>query len=92
MMYDIIYWLNAIPSLDNVFEIQSPSTIVTGRVPDYNTHCSLEFGTHCQVYTGTNNTMVPQTGGGAGLRLTGNEQGGYYFFSLDTGRCMVANS
>ena len=75
-----------VPAQDGVSATQSPSTIITGRVAEYGTHCRLQFGAYCQVYTSTNNTMEPQTVGAIALRPTGNAQGGYYFFTLDMGR------
>ena len=79
LVYNTIYWMNLAPSPDGISDTLGPSTIITGHVPDYNTHCSLEFGQYCQVYTSINNTMTARTVGALALRPTGNTQGGYIF-------------
>ena len=50
MVYNMIYWIDAVPAVDRVSDTQGPSTIITGHKPNYNRHCNLEFGTYCQVY------------------------------------------
>jgi hypothetical protein len=47
---------------------------------------SLDLGEYAQVHEDTDNSMVARTAGAISLRSIGNEQGGYYFFSLATGR------
>ena len=60
----------------------SPATIVTGRQPDVNIHCRVNFGEFCQVSdepSPLNDTSKPRTLDDIALRLTGNSQAGYYF-------------
>ena len=69
----------------------SPRSIVTGQEVDYMKHCQLEFGTYVQTHEHSDNTMQSRTTGAIAMRPTGNEQGGYYFFSLSTGRRLNRN-
>ena len=62
----------------------SPRAIASGLLPDFNLHCKLEFGSHVQTHEDHNNSMAPRTTGAISLRLTGNSQGGYYFYSFNT--------
>ena len=77
MVYNTIYWINAVPAMDGVSETQGSSTIVTGNIPNCKTHCDLEFGSYCQVNRETNNTMNSHTFGALTMRPMGNGQGGY---------------
>jgi hypothetical protein len=82
------FWLNCIPPENGISDVLSPRAIVTGAGIDYQRHCKLEFGAYVQVHEDHNNTMVTRTVGALALRPTGNAQGGYYFYSLDTGRVL----
>ena len=84
MVYNAIYWINAVPARECVSEIHGPSTIVTGQMAKYNTHCKLEFGTYCQVYRDTNNSMTSRTVGAQATRPMGNIKGGHYCLLLET--------
>jgi len=64
----------------------SPRAIASGLLPDFNLHCKLEFVSHVQTHEDHNNSMAPRTTGAISLRLTGNSQGGYYFYSFNTGK------
>jgi hypothetical protein len=59
---------------------------------DYSKHCQLEFGTYVQTHEEHDNSMHARTTGTIALRPTGNLQGGYYFFSLTTGRRLNRNN
>jgi hypothetical protein len=74
-----------------VLETLSPRAIVTGLEIDFVKHCQLEFGTYVQTHEQSDNTMRTRTVGALAMRPTGNEQGGYYFFSLSTGRRLNRN-
>lgn len=66
----------------------SPLTIMTGKPRlDYNDP-KIEFGACAQVFEDNKrtNTLKTRTTGAIALTPTGNAQGGYYFFSLTTGR------
>ena len=64
----------------------SPRTLLTGLTMNYNRHCRLEFGEYLQTHEEHDNSLNPRTIGALALRPTGNVQGGYFFFSLTTGK------
>lgn len=64
---------------------------MTGFNIDYAKHCRIEFGAYAQVHEDHNNTMATRTTGAIALRPTGNQQGGFYFLSLETGRRINRN-
>jgi hypothetical protein len=86
-----MFWWNSFPPEGGVSETLSPRAIVVGMEIDFNKHCQLEFGTYVQTHKQSDNSMQFQTTGAIAMRPTGNEQGGYYFFSLTTGRCLNCN-
>ena len=79
-------WLNMFPQSNGILSTLSPRALVTGTAADYNHHCHLEFRDYVQTHEQHDNSMNPQTIGAIALRLTGNAQGGYFFFSLTTGK------
>ena len=85
------FWWNSFPPEGGVSDTMSPRAIVTGQEVDYMKHCQLEFGTYVQTHEHSDNTMQSRTTGAIAMRPTGNEQGGYYFFSLSTGRRLNRN-
>jgi hypothetical protein len=85
------FWLNSFPPDSGISDILSPRAIITGSSIDFQKHCQLEFGAYAQVHEEHNNTMVTRTVGAIALRPTGNDQGGYYFFSLTSGRVLNRN-
>jgi hypothetical protein len=82
MVFLSIYWINAFPHRLGISQTLSPRTIVTGLHMDYVKHCRVEYGQYVQTYEKQVNTMTPRTVGALALRPTGNQQGGYYFYSL----------
>jgi hypothetical protein len=88
MVSSTIFWLNALPTCNGISSTLSPRTIVTGANIDFNRHCQLEFGEYAQVDEEHDNSMSSHTTGAIALHPTGNSQGGYYFYSLTTGRCL----
>ena len=86
MVYSSVFWLNAFPCKNGVSKQLSPRLIVTGNRIDYNKHCTLECGQYVQTHEQHDNSMVQRTTGAICMRPTGNTQGGYYFYSLSTGR------
>jgi hypothetical protein len=86
------FWWNSFPPVGGVSETLSPRAIVAGREIDFTKHCQLEFGTYVQTHEESDNTMRTRTTGAIAMRPTGNEQGGYYFFSLSTGRRLNQNN
>ena len=88
MVYAANYWLNMFPRKGGVSKTLSPRTLLTGQTWSYTTHCKLESGDYVQTHEEHDNSMAAQTIGAIALRPTGNTQGGYFFFSLTTGRVL----
>ena len=63
-----------------------PHTLLTGLKMTYNRHCRLEFGEYVQTHEEHDNSLNPHTIGALALRPAGNVPGGYFFFSLTTGK------
>ena len=82
----VVYWLNSVPSNTGVTPMMSPRTIITGQLLDYHKHCCYEFGEYVQTHEEHDNPLLSRTVGAIALRPTGNQQGGYFFMSLHTGR------
>ena len=82
----VVYWLNSVPSNMGVSPTISPRTIITGQLLDYHKHCRYEFGEYVQTHEEHDNSLLSCTVGAIALRPTGNQQGGYFFMSLHTGR------
>ena len=82
----VVYWLNSVPSNMGVSPTMSPRTIITGQLLDYHKHCRYEFGEYVQTHEEHDNSLLSHTVGAIALRPTGNQQGGYFFMSLHTGR------
>ena len=82
----VVYWLNSVPSSMGVSPTMSPRTIITGQLLDYHKHCQYEFGEYVQTHEEHDNSLLSRTVGVIALRPTGNQQGGYFFMSLYTGR------
>ncbi len=85
------FWLNCFPPSDGISSTLSPHALVLGTPIDYVKHCQLEFGTYAQVHEDHDNSMASRTTGAIALRPLGNEQGGYYFYSLSSGRVLTRN-
>jgi hypothetical protein len=86
MVFLNIFWLNAFPHRLGVSQTLSPRAIITGLGVDYNKHCRIEYGQYVQMHEKDNNSMTTRTIGALALRPTGNQQGGYYFYSLSSGQ------
>ena len=88
MVYAANYWLTMFPRKGGVSKTLSPHALLTGQSWSYTTHCKLEFSDYVQTHEEHDNSMAGQTIGAIALRPTGNTQGGYFFFSLTTGRVL----
>ena len=88
MVYAANYWLNMFPSQGGISQTLSPRTLLTGQTWSYTTHCKLVFGDYIQTHEKHDNSMATRTIGAIALHPTGNTQGGYFFFSLSTGRVL----
>ena len=86
MLYAANYWLNMFPRKGGMSKTMSPRTLLMGLTMNYNRHCRLEFGEYVQTHEEHDNSLNPPTIGALALRPTGNVQGGYFFFSLTTGK------
>ena len=86
-------WLNAFPSKNSSSINFSPRVILTNTALDWKHHCQVPFGSYCQVYTDTtpHNSPTPRTVDAICLGPTGNLQGSYKFFSLDTMQKIVCH-
>lgn len=91
LVYSSNFWLNVFPPQDGVSRELSPRELITGQEIDYNRHCRLEFGEYVQVHEEHDNSMNPHTMGALSLHPTGNAQGRYYFYSLNTSRVLNRN-
>jgi hypothetical protein len=89
-----VFFINMTPKKNGVSIFMSPREIVHGSTLDYNKHCRLMFGEYVQVHEDllVTNTMQSRTTGAIALGPYGNEQGGYKFLSLTTGRVIVRRS
>jgi hypothetical protein len=85
------FWWNSFPPVGGVSGTLSPRAIVAGMEIDFLKYGQLEFGTYVQTLEQSDNTMQSRTTGAIAMRPTGNEQGGYYFFSLSTGQRLNRN-
>ena len=88
MVYAANYWLNMFPRQGGVSKTLNPRALLTGKTWSYTTHCKLEFGDYVQTHEEHDNSMAARTIGAIALRPTGNTQGGYFFYSLTTGRVL----
>jgi hypothetical protein len=91
MVHASVFWLNNFPPKHGISDTMSPRYIMTGFHIQYNKHCNLEFGAYAQVHEDHDSTMATRTTGAIALRPTGNQQGGFYFMSLNTGRRLNRN-
>jgi hypothetical protein len=85
-VYANVFWLNMFPAVDGVSDSISPCGLIAGLKLDYNKHCRMEYGTYVQTHKEHDNIMSSRTIGAITLHPTGNDQGGYYFMSLQSGR------
>jgi hypothetical protein len=87
LVANCVFWLNIFPKIAGVSAKVSPRTLITGSNLDYHKHCTLQYGEYVHTHEkGTNSTAIPRTIGAIAMRPTGNIQGGFWFYSLKTGR------
>jgi hypothetical protein len=85
LVCNAVFWLNAFLHADGVSDNLSPRYLFTGKHLDYHKHVRLEFGSYVQTHEEHTNGMEPRTTGAICLSPSGNEQGGHYFLSLNSG-------
>jgi hypothetical protein len=86
MVFLSVFGINAFPHKLGISQTLSPRTLITGLRIDYDKHCPVEYGQYVQTHKKHDNTMTLRTIGTLALRPTGNQQGGYYFYSLMLGQ------
>jgi hypothetical protein len=82
------FWLNIYPPKDGVSRKINPRELITGVKIDFNKHIRPAFGDYIEVHKEHNNSMTTQTTGAIATKPTGNAQGGFWFYSLTTGRML----
>jgi len=58
----------------------------------YDKHCKVESGTYVQVHEIHNKSLELRMSGAIALTPSGNKQGGHFFLSLHTGKCILSNN
>ena len=86
LIHYVVFWLTSFPARKGISDTLSPRALVVGSAIDYATHCKIEFCTYVQTHEPHDNSMLPRTTGAIALRLSGNAQGGHYFYSLTLGK------
>ena len=84
-LVDIISCLNDFPAKNGISKTISPAGIILGRGKKDGNHLTGTFGRYYEVYCGTDNTNKERRVSAICLRPS-NNQGGYYFMSLNSGR------
>ena len=83
---DMTSCLNDLPHKEGISRTLSPAMIVLlGRNKVDCQRLKVMFGAYCEVYIGTTNTTAQRSVGAIALRPSNNERG-YWFMSLETGR------
>ncbi len=84
----MVLWLNAFPLKSGVSVNLSPRELVIRHKLDFAKHCRAQFGSYCKVHDEPmpTNSMTTRTTPAIVLGPTGNLQGTYNFFSLETGK------
>lgn len=87
MVLNVVKLLTYFPTKAGFSNHWSPM-IMAGKPLNYKKDLALEFGAYCQVHAHhtPRNSMKARTEGGICLGPIGNEQGGFKFMSLQTGR------
>ena len=83
-----VFRLNSLYPSQSIVDGVSPRTIITGLTIDYNKHVKHNFGEYVQTHEEVDNSMQSCTVVAIALRPTSNVQGGHYYLSLHTRRCL----
>ena len=80
--------LTYFPTKAGISNTLSPRAILTGESLDYSKHLSLQLGQYCQVHEEDTprNGQAARTKGAICMGTCGNQQGGYKFLSLRSGK------
>ena len=82
---DMTACLNDLPHEEGISRTLSPAMIVLGRNKVDCQRLKVMFGAYCEVYVGTTNTIAQRSVGAIALCPSNNERG-YWFMSLESGR------
>jgi hypothetical protein len=88
LIYYIVLWLNAFPKKSGVSGTLLPCESVMRHKLNFTKHCRAQFGSYYEAHDEPvlTNTMVTRSTPAIVLGPTGNLQGTYKFFSLETGK------
>ena len=77
MVYFVILMLSVVPNKQEVSELLSPRTLITGRKFDFGTRSKVLFGAYVEASTNANitNDMKSRTHPCVGIGPSGNMQG-----------------
>ena len=86
MVYPCVFRLYAFPVSSGISNIMSLYTLSTGRNIDLKKNCCLEFGSYVQTHESHDISMLRQTIFAIEKCTAERNQGGDYFFSIESGR------
>jgi hypothetical protein len=88
LIYHVVLWHNAFPLKSGVSANLSPRKLVIRHKLDFAKHCGAQFGSYCEVHDEPmpTNSMTMRMTPVIVLGPTGNLQGTYKFFSLETSK------
>ena len=81
-----VFYLNLEPCTIGPHNAISPRYKLTGRNLSYKKHIRTKFCLYVHTHEEHSNLLIPQTQGAFCMGPSGNDQGGYSFFLLSTGR------
>ena len=91
MVYAAVFWRNMFALKGGVSKTQSPSEIILNCKLNFNARGKVEFGEYVQTHKDQGNKMQSRTVGVIATRPS-NDEGGYYFVSLSTGKRIICRS
>ena len=85
-----VMWMNMFPSENSLSAVFGPRVFLEQHYPNYKKMCRLEFGSYCEVHNDPHpsNTMAERTTSAIALYPSNNQQGGYYFMNVATGKLL----
>ena len=85
MVYSAVFWLNSLIPEHGVSVTMSPRELMTGVSLDANTHGRFQFGEYVMAHQDeTNNSLDPRALDTIYLRPSGNVQGGYWAYDVNS--------
>ena len=86
LIFCVTLWITTTPNKTGLSSLFSPREIVNHQKLNPKVHCKLDFGELCKVHDKPepSNSVKPKTHQAVAFRLTGNIQGTYNFFCLNT--------